>query len=174
MESCRTQESKRKAAICQKIAVLKVAVAEERILSENEEEDFNAAAAFQQMSTKKPVLKKPKIKTIDNEDNLLQKAVSFLGTASHLICKRAEKEPYSEEILSRYFASELHQIKDVHIKRLAKHKIEGILYEASCSSFVAAEGHISTEALPAHSPPVFLYSNLDETTISSGSSCGLT
>ena len=61
--------------------VVKVAVAKERIPSENEEEDLNEAAAFQQISTKKPVLKKPKIKKIDNDDNLLQKAVSFLGHA---------------------------------------------------------------------------------------------
>ena len=71
---------------------------------------------------------------------MLQKAVSYLGTASEHICKRREeREPDEEEIISRYIANELQQISDGHIKHVAKHKIENILFEAHCSSMDASQ-----------------------------------
>ena len=38
-----------------------------------------------------------------------------------------------DEIFAKYITSELRQIKDPHVKRIVKHKIQNIIFEAHCS-----------------------------------------
>ena len=38
-----------------------------------------------------------------------------------------------DEIFARYITSELRQIKNAHLKRIVKHKIQNIIFEAHCS-----------------------------------------
>ena len=113
---------------------------EESLLPENEEEESGEEAIqLQQSSTKKPVSAKKRKRAPNNNDEMLQMAVSYLGTASeHISKRREEREPDEEEIFSKYIANELRQISDGHIKRVAKHKIENILFEAHCSSMDAS------------------------------------
>ena len=113
---------------------------EESLLLENEEEESGEdTIQLQQSSTKKPGSAKKRKRAPNNSDEMLQKAVSYLGTASEHISKRKEeREPDEEEIFSRYIANELRKISDGHIKRVTKHKIENILFEAHCSSMDAS------------------------------------
>jgi len=111
-----------------------LAFTEEILLTENEEEEIGEET-FQLQQRKKPVFAKKRKRGLNSNDEMLQKAVSYLGTASEYISKRREeREPDEEEIFSRYIANELRQISDGHIKRVARHKIENSLFEARCSS----------------------------------------
>ena len=96
---------------------------EEILLPENEEEIGEETIVLQLSSTKKPVFAKKRKRGLDNNDEMLQKVVSYLGTASeHISKRRKEKEPDEEEIFSRYVVNELRQISDGYIKRAARPK----------------------------------------------------
>ena len=75
---------------------------EESLLTENEEEEIGEET-FQLQQRKKPVFAKKRKRGLNNNDEMLQKAVSYLGTASEHISKRREgnlmRKKYFPDIL---------------------------------------------------------------------------
>ena len=67
--------------------------AEESLLTENEEEEIGEekTCQLQQRSRKKPVFAKKHKRGLNNNDEMLQKAVSDVGTASEHILKEEKK-----------------------------------------------------------------------------------